>query len=225
MRPRAVEARRVRLGFRTLASLALCAAAAGAAMAHFAIDFLGDYALRRDSYDHLRHDSRELLTGIAVLAALILASRGLRICCEIVALNRARVVHPVLRFRDALGILGGAVTASLLIVPAMEYLDGRLDGTPVHRLAEAFGGSILLGLGTTLVCAAFVALAVYAVARWLVSHRDAIVTIIETLLRAVTGPVRPSARHHYAQRVTPRRRRTANALRLAKRGPPAGSFA
>jgi hypothetical protein len=219
----AVEARSVRVGFRTLVSLALCAAAAAAAMAHVAIDVVGDYALKRDSYDHLQHGSRELLTGVALFAAILLAARGLRICCEIAAANRTRLLRPVLRLRDALGILGVAVTAGTLIVPAMEYLDGRLDGMPVTRLADAFGGSISLGLGTTVLCAALVSVLVCAVACWLISHRDSIVTIIETLLRAVTGDARPSGHSFYA-RVTPRRRRTANALRLAKRGPPASSF-
>ena len=220
----AVEARNVRLGFRTLASLAFCAAAAGAAMAHVAIDVLGDYALKRDSYDYLRHGSRDFLTAIAVLVALVLAGRGLRICCEIASNNRARLVRPVLRLRDALSVVATAVAASLAIVPAMEYLDGRLDGLPVRGFADAFGGSIPLGLATTLTCAAVVALGVFAVARWLISHRDAIATIIETLFQAISGSGAPGSAHLLRQRVTLRRRRTAGALRLAKRGPPATSF-
>lgn len=220
----AVEARSVRVGFRTLVSLALCAAAAGAAMAHYAIDVVGDYALRRDSYDHLRHGSRELLTAVALFAAVLLAARGLRICCEIATANRARLLRPVLRFRDALAACAGAVATCGLLVPAMEYLDGRIDGAPVCRLADAFGGSIPLGLGTTLICAGLVAVIACAVARWLISHHDSIVTMIETLMRAVTGPARVSGALRFAQSVAPRRRRTPHALRLAKRGPPAGSF-
>ena len=84
-------------------------------------------------------------------------------------------------------MLFAAVGASVVIVPAMEYFDGRLDGVPVRRLSEAFGGSILVGLGTTLVCATLVTLLVYAVARWLISHRDSIATIIETLLGRTRG--------------------------------------
>jgi hypothetical protein len=225
MDERAVEARGMRVGIRTLVSLLLCAAAAGAALAHLAIDVVGDYALTRDSYDHLRHGSRELVTGIALLLAAVLATRGLSICCEIAAANRTRLLRPALRLRETLAFLFGAVAASVVIVPAMEYLDGRLDGMPVRRLSDAFGGSIPLGLGTTLLSATLVALLVYAVARWLISHRDSVVTMIETLRRRAGGVVRPSGYHLVAQRFTPRRRRAPNALRLSKRGPPATSFA
>ncbi|HXO17854.1 MAG TPA: hypothetical protein VN909_06760 [Candidatus Dormibacteraeota bacterium] len=214
----------VRVGFRTLVSLALCAAAAGAALAHYAIDVVGDYALARDSYDHLAHGSRELVTGIALVAAAVLAARGLRVCCEIATINRGLVARPVLRLRETIGLLFGAVAASAVMVPAMECLDGRLDGVPVVRFADAFGGSIPLGLGTTLLCAGFVALLVYGVARWLISHRDSIATMIETLLRRITLSAQPNRYGLAAQRFTPRLRQTAHALRLTKRGPPATSF-
>lgn len=221
----AVEAPSVRVGFRTIVSLALCAAATAAAIAHVAIDVVGDYVLTSDSYDHLRHDSRELVTLVALVIAAVLAARGLRICCQIAATNRTRLLRPALRLSETLGMLFAAVGASAVIVPAMEYFDGRLDGVPVRRLSEAFGGSILVGLGTTLVCATLVTLLVYAVARWLISHRDAVATIIETLLGQTRGSLRPNSYSLVAQRVTPRRRRSPNALRLSKRGPPAISFA
>jgi hypothetical protein len=203
----------------------LCAAAAAAAIAHVAIDVVGDYVLTSDSYDHLRHGSRELMTGVALVIAAFLAARGLRMCCEIAATNRTRLLRPVLRLHEALCLLSAAAGASVIIVPAMEYLDGRLDGAPVQRLSEAFGGSIPLGLGTTLVCATAVAVVVYAVARWLISYRDSIATIIETLLGRIRVPVRPNSYGLVAQLVTPRRRRSPNALRLSKRGPPAIRFA
>jgi hypothetical protein len=215
----------VRVGLRTLVSLALCAACAGAAIAHLAIDVVGDYALSRDSYDYLRHSSRDLVTGLALVLATLLAARGLRVCCEIADANRTRLLRPVLRLRETIGTLVAAIAASIAIVPAMECLDGRLDGMPVRRLVDAFGGSIPLGIATTFVCAALVALLVCSVARWLISHRDAIATIIETLSRRAPGAPRPSGFDLVAQLVTPRRRRTPTALRLSKRGPPSTSFA
>jgi hypothetical protein len=220
-----VEARLVRVGARTLVSLALCAAAAGAAMAHYVIDVIGDFLLPRDSYDHLAHGSRELVTGVALLAAAVLAARGLRVCCEIATVNRGRLMRPALRLRESAGLLLGAVVASAVMVPAMECLDGRLDGVPVARLADAFGGSVGLGLATTLLCAGVVALLVCGVARWLISHRDSIATIIETLLRRVTGSPASNGYELAARRFTPSRRQTSHALRLSKRGPPAISFA
>jgi hypothetical protein len=194
-------------------------------MAHFAIDVVGDYVLPRDSYDHLTHGSRELAAAAALAIAVVLAARGLRVCCEIAALNRTCLLRPVLRLRETVGMFAAAVAGSVLLVPAMEYLDGATDGMPVRHFSDALGGSIALGLGTTLACAVLVTFAVYAVARWLIAHRDSITTIIETLLVAAGGGVCPSRYDLLAQLVTPRRRRTTDALRLSKRGPPAVSFA
>ena len=210
----------MRVGFRTLASLALCAAAVAAALAHIVIDIAGDYLLTRDTYDHIEHSSRELMTGIALLIAAVLAARGLRICCDIAAANRGRLERPVLRFREVAGFLVAAVAASIVAVPAMELLDGWLDRVPVQQLDDAFGGSLLLGLVTTILCATVVATLVYTIARWLISHRDSITTIIETLLRIAADGARPSGYRLSLQRFVPRRRRATHALRLAKRGPP-----
>lgn len=213
------------VGFRTLLSLALCAAAAGAALAHAAIDIVGDYALAHDSYDYVAHGSREVLSGVALIIAVVLAARGLNACCEIASLNRSRILGPVLRLPHALGFVGAAVAGSVLLVPAMEWLDGTFAGVPVLALDDAFGGSLLLGIATTVVCAAAVAMLVYAVVRWLISHRDSIVTIIVTLLRPIAGGVRASNYTITSRGFTPRRRRAPNALRLSKRGPPQLLFA
>lgn len=221
---RVVEGQSVRVGFRTMASLALCAAAAGAALAHFAIDVLGDYALTRDSYDHLRHGSRELMSGLALVVAVLLAVRGLRVCCDIAVQHRARLVRPVLGMQDTVAMLVAALSASLVIVPAMEYFDGRLDGIAVRGLGEAFGGSILLGVATTIAAAGLFAALLYAVARWLIAHRDSIATMIERFLTAIGE--RPRLSFNLRRRnFLSNRRRPASALRLAKRGPPLTIFA
>ena len=72
----------------------------------------------------------------------------------------------------------------------MEWLDGRLAGVPITRLSDAFGGSILLGAGITVLCAALGACLAYVIARWLLSHRDAIAAIIATLVSRHRGDVR-----------------------------------
>jgi hypothetical protein len=196
---------------------------AAAATAHVAIDIVGDYALAHDTYDDVAHSSRELISGLALLIALALASRALRVCFELAAANRTRLPQPSADRCEALGFVFGVIALSATFVPAMEWLDCRLAGVPVKELDDAFGGSILLGLGTTIVCGAVVALLVYGIARWLLSHRDVIATIIETLLRRQSEADRPRshdlARHLFA----PRRRRTLHALRLCKRGPPGGA--
>ena len=203
----------------------MCAAAAGAALSHLAIDVVGDFALARDSYDHLRHDSRDLVSGIALIVAVLLAGRGLRACCEIAAANRHRLARPLLGARDLLATLAAAIAGSVALVPAMELLDGRLDGVAVSNVADSFGGSIALGLATTLVCAALLALVILALARWLIAHRDSIVTIIATLLAPVDQAARPCAYEGSRRHSSIRRRRAPTALRLAKRGPPAICFA
>lgn len=205
--------------------LALCAAGAGAALAHLAIDVLGDFALPRDSYDHLRHGSRELMTGLALMVALFVAARGLRVCCDIAAKHRTRLLRPMLGVRESVAMLVGAVAASLTIVPAMECLDGRLDGIPVRGLCDAFGGSIPLGVATTIAAAGLFAAIVYTVARWLISHHDSIATIIDFLLRRFAGTPRAAGYDRVRRHVALRRRRAFSGLRLAKRGPPATTFA
>jgi hypothetical protein len=210
----------VRVGIRTFASLAFCAAAAAAALAHVAIDIVGDYALPHDTYDNVAHTSRDLLSGIALVVAGLLARHGLRICCEIATANRGRLPATLRRKREFVAFILGVIAISVVLVPGMEWLDGRLDGVAVKELDDAFGGSILLGLSTTLVCAAFVASLIFALANWLISHRDSIATIIATLLHCLDGAIRPRSHDLTYNLSTPRRRRTPHALRLCKRGPP-----
>jgi hypothetical protein len=217
--PGASKRRGVRLGFRTLLSLALCAAAAGAVLAHVAIDVVGDYALSTDSYDHLHHSSRELISGVALAIAAILVGRGLRGCCEIAQRNRTRLAHVAYGVREVVGYSIGVVGASCVLVPAMEWLDGRLDGIAVREIGDAFGGSLLLGLGTTAICASLVAALIFALARWLISYRDAIVAILETLTRWSGDAVRRLSCELERYCLTFRRRASLTS-RLSKRGPP-----
>jgi hypothetical protein len=215
----------VRVGFRTLFSLALCAAAAAAAVAHIAIDVLGDYALPHDTYDNLSHGSRDLVSLLALGLAIALAARGLRRCFEMAAANRTRIPRATASWFEPVCFVLAAIAATIALVPAMEWFDGRLGGVPVRELDDAFGGSIVLGLTTTIFCAGLIAVAIYAFARWLVSHRDTIATIIETLLRRLAGVVRPSGCHLTRHIFATRRRRAPHALRLSKRGPPEAIYA
>lgn len=214
-----VEARGVRVGFGTLCSLALCAAAAGAAIAHEAIDVIGDFALAHDSYDNIAHGSREFLSCIALVLAVLLAARGLRSCCELARIHRNRVRRVTLGLPETLVYLVAAVSVSCALVPVMEWLDGRADGAAVLQLSEAFGGSLALGLGTTIVCASVISILVFALARWLIAHRETIAGIIETLLRRADDAVRPLSCILGRQRLT-FQNRMAHALRFSKRGPP-----
>ena len=89
---------------------------------------------------------------------------------------------------------GPTMLLASVLVPAMELFDSRLAGTALSGLDDAFGGSVLLGLSTTLVCAAAVAITVFALARWILSHRDRIIAAIAGIIRsrsqAQNGPQR-----------------------------------
>ncbi len=201
----------------------MCAAAAGAALAHVAIDVVGDYAPFHDSYDDLAHGSRGLISGAALVIAILLAARGLRSCCDIAQNNRSRLVGIAFGARETIGFLAAAVLTSCILVPAMEWLDGRFDGVAVRQLGDAFGGSLLLGLVTTAICASLIALLVFAVARWLISHRNAIVALLETVLRWNGDAARRLTCDLDRYRLT-FRRRAPHALRRSKRGPPVVLF-
>jgi hypothetical protein len=190
-------------------------------MAHVTIDIVGDYALAHDTYDDVSHGSRDIVTAIALILATMLAIHGLRVCCEIAAANRGRLDRPARGLGEPVLFALGVVATTALVVPLMECLDGRLAGVPVKELDDAFGGSIALGLGVVVVIAILVAGTIYAFARWLISHRDSIAAIVETLLRRFAGVIRPHASDLAYWLSAPRRRRTAFARRLCKRGPPA----
>jgi hypothetical protein len=209
----------VRVHYRTLILLALCAAAAAAALAHYAIDVVGDFALRHDTYDGLAHGSREYAAALAAFFAVLSAARGLRVCCELAQRARGRIAKPEITRASAASFAILTMVATGAFVPAMEWLDDAFAGLPLAQLDDAFGGSLLLGLATTLVCAAVVAAILYAVARWLLAHRDFIVAIVATLLQPcndIAAAFCADLDIHRLHRQMP----SAAALCLAKRGPP-----
>lgn len=214
----------MRLGTRTLVPLALCAAAAGAAIAHLMIDVIGDYALAHDSYDDLQHGSRLVVSAFAFLIALLLAGRGLRICCEIAARNRFRLPVTTAGWREGLRCVLASIATALAVVPAMEYLDGRFGDMPVRSLADAFGGSLLLGLAIVVLCTAAIATIVYALAWWLIAQRDSIATIIETLLKPTAEAATPRAIDLDRECRHSQRHIAAGASRLSRRGPPVAAL-
>ncbi len=210
----------MRAGFRLLGPLLLCASTAAAALAHYAIDVVGDYALRQDTYDAIEHGSRGIVAGIALVVAAVLALRGLRTCCDVATANRGRLSVPAVGRGRLFGFLGGSILTTALLVPIMEVLDGRMAGDPVTGLDDAFGGSVLLGLTVVAVCAVAVAAAVAGIAAWLVSHRDTIEAIVVSLLGRARGALRPDVLERRRRDVRPHRVQTVHALRLCKRGPP-----
>jgi hypothetical protein len=211
---------RVPVASRSLVALVIAAAASAAVAAHGTIDVIADYLVAHASYDDVSsHASRGLVGAIAAMVAGIVALHGLRLCCEAAA-NRTLTSSPAPSWRSAPFFVGATMLLASIAVPLMELFDSRLAGTALAGLDDAFGGSLLLGLATTLACAAAVGIAVFALARWLLSYRDriiaAIVGIIRFRLQAQHAGPR-SSRSLGGAPICPRR---LSALRRGKRAPP-----
>lgn len=204
---------------RSLLALVVAAAAAAAVAAHGTIDVIADFLVAHASYDDVSsHGSRGLVVTIAGLFAGLIALHGMRLCCDVAA-NRTLTSSRAPSWRSAYLFVGATMLLASFIVPAMELFDSRLAGERLDGLDDAFGGSVVLGLVTTLVCAAAVAIAVFALARWILSHRERIIAAIVGMtrrrLRARTGLRR--SRIFAGAPICPRR---LTALRRGKRAPP-----
>jgi signal transduction histidine kinase len=203
------------------AAVAVCAIALLAAVsAHVGIDVLGDYLVRDDSYDHVAHGSRVVFT----LCALGLASAAGLYCfsqlCTAAASLRNRVRMLRLRRAHIAVALAAIALLALFFVPVMEALDALRAGTDVDSLADAFGGSLLLGISTTLACALAWSGMLLGVAAWLVRHRDRVARLLVAFLQT---PHRDIACAH-ERRMPAALLTSAPARRTrhrAKRGPPA----
>ncbi len=209
---------------RSLVALVVAAAAAAAVLAHGTIDVIADYLVAHASYDDVSsHDSRGLVVALGALVAGAIALHGLRLCCDAAA-NRTLASRPAPSWRSAPLFIGATMVLASMAVPAMELFDARLAGTTLGSLDDAFGGSVFLGLGTTLACACAVAIAAFALARWLLSHRDRIIAAIVAIIRfrsqEYTGPRR--SQRFADVPICPRR---VSALRRGKRAPPMMLFA
>ncbi|HTZ55139.1 MAG TPA: hypothetical protein VMB20_08730 [Candidatus Acidoferrum sp.] len=210
---------------RSTAAIGVCATALLAAVsAHVGIDVLGDYLVRDDSYDHVAHGSRVLFTlcalGLAALIGLYLFSH----LCTAAASLRERVRMIRIRRSQMAAAIACIALLALFFVPAMETLDALRAGADVDSPADAFGGSLLLGISTTLGCALAWSGALLGVVAWLVRHRDRVARLLFELLNV--GRTQVAGAH---ERLAPAAllasapaRRTRH---RSKRGPPATATA
>jgi hypothetical protein len=180
---------RNRLKLRLPVLAVLATALLAAVSAHVGIDVLGDYLVPDDSYDHLAHDSRLLFTAIAlVLAAAAAIHCFLHFCAVATSIRmRIRLLHvPPARVA---GVCVAIALLALLAVPAMETIDAILAGAEVDSLADAFGGSLLLGIGTTLGCAlAWCGLFAWVVG-WFARHRERVARLLYDVLVPNAAPL------------------------------------
>jgi hypothetical protein len=211
----------MRVDFRKIAPLAACAAIASAALAHYAIDVVGDFALAHDAYDDLHHASRGIAAGIAALIAMFLAGRGLRICCELAERRSGRITAALTRL-EAVTLFVASVLCSVALVPLMEWCDGRLTGAPVDDLTSAFGGSVALGVATTACCAAVLTLCLTSLVQC--KRGEIIIAMVATLLGRRDRFPWCFCGDWLLQRRRFLRRCPLHALRLWKRGPPSDAL-
>jgi hypothetical protein len=204
---------------RSLVALVIAAAAAAAVVAHGTIDIIADYLVAHASYDDVSsHDSRGLVAALACVVAAVVALRGLRLCFDAAA-HGTLASSPAPSWRSAPLFAGATMLLASIAVPAMELFDSRLAGTTLAGFDDAFGGSVLLGLGTTLACAAAIAIAVFAFARWILSHRDRIIAAIVGIVRS-RSQAYAGVRRSRSFAGAPICLRRLSALRRGKRAPP-----
>jgi hypothetical protein len=188
-----------------------------AALSHVALDALGDVVLAHDAYDDVAHNGRSVAAGIAGAGFLAAAARsaydavlsglGRRAAC------RAFQIASPPRFCAAI------IAIAMAFVLTMETLDAAVAGHPVTDVDDLFGGSIALGIGTTIAVTLAVALAAVAALRFFC-------TTSTLLMRVVSGFFQPRGRGSIQALSALARRRTPIFVRLvvrrhaAKRGPP-----
>jgi hypothetical protein len=196
--------------------VAVCVAALAA---HLGIDSVGDWALQRDAYDAIGHDSR----GLVVLALLCVAlAAGFRfVLSALEETSRARSRSLLGRFvpRTPLGFAGAVLAGAVILLASMETLDSLLATGGVETLADAFGGSLWLGLGIATVVALVVAAIAWYALRWYGGARREIVRALASLF-TVHSPRLAVVRVAVATPHLRSRERAIAARRAGKRGPP-----
>jgi hypothetical protein len=205
----------LRLVVLAVVAAALCAAVC----AHVGIDIAGDYVLPDDAYDHLAHGSREIFTLIALFCAGGAGILLVRRLCAAASRLPSRVRLLRLSRAYVLQWYAAVVGLALVAVPLMECVDALRDGGKIDSLADAFGGSLLLGTATTLLCAAAVCTLLFGFVAWLCRHRNDVARLVSALVSPQRSPLRPGyAERERASIVT--RTRELRAQRRSKRGPP-----
>lgn len=173
-----------------LVAVVVLAALAAAAAAHSAIDLIGDFALPRDSYDGMAHESRALtfvvvlvIAAIAILKFLWSALEGAGASTAAFrALVKPVLALPVWRFAAMVTLL------ALVALMAMESTDALLDGVRIDDFADVLGGSIPLGMGVTLAISACIGAAVSQLLRAVAAAHEAIIEIVCAILVGVNHP-------------------------------------
>jgi len=200
------------------------AAGVAALVAHVAVDAIGDVAIARDAYDGMEHGSRGVVL-LGLLTALVVL--GLRVVAAAVggAEGRARLRRALVAPASPLPMMVAASLASVIALVGMQSLDTLVATGVPGTLADALGGSPLLGLGVTVPLAALFGLLAWRALRCIAASRDALVRALGAMfVSSRVLPTVPATCGGVARRPLARRQ-SPLARRAAKRGPPVFLFA
>jgi hypothetical protein len=201
----------------------LVAAVIAALSAHLVIDAVGDVALARDSYDMLAHRSRDL-AALALLSALV--ALGLRFVFAALdgSASRRRIIYSLAPPRSRIAFIIAVCIAATAMLIAMESWDAFAATGTLNSLADALGGSPLLGLSLTLALSMALGWLAWRALSWLASCSDALLRAIGAWFAILIAAMSPATPHCVPVTLCMRRRKTV--LRnAAKRGPPLFLFA
>jgi len=204
------------------ASLVAIAAAIAALLAHVAIDVAGDYVLAHDAYDGIDHQSRAVFAVAILLLGLGLGARLLvhlldRRCGSTASLRR--IVSRDLGTPAA--FVAQCAFLAIVTLAGMEFLDCASSGTRVDDVADLFGGSMWLGVGSTIAVAALTGWFVHAVVRLIAAREPELAKLVYRLAGAAADAAaasRPVRRTRGGSSVLERALMLAR--RGSKRGPP-----
>lgn len=174
--------RRIQAAF--YGALVLVTGAISAILAHVIIDAAGDYLLPHDAYDGMEHHSRAIFAAIAVVLAAVVALRFLwealdRRCASLTQLLRGlRAARGASPWRFVALVVAVAFVALL----AMEYADALSDRVAVDGFEDLLGGSIWLGLGSTIFVSVAVAWCVRFSLHALADWEPVLAALVERLL-------------------------------------------
>lgn len=193
-----------------------------ALVAHVLIDMLGDFALVHDAYDRIEHGSRLVIfagsVGLVTLALFWL-------WCSAVADART----PRSGVRDLL-ISAGRCTATpvaiiatiglaVVMIGGMECVDVFRGGEAATDLADAFGGSLLLGLSVSVALGTLFSVLGARILQYVARTYDCLVVAVRSTFRATSDRSQPVAADRVRSRI-PRVSSLVVVRRAAKRGPP-----
>lgn len=195
----------IRIGTLIAAVLALAGTLAAIA-AHVVIDVVGDFALTRDAYDGVAHESRGLLLG---LAAVVLGAIALRVLWDALVRRSGSLLAVSRRLRSGSFWQTAALVSlvAFVMLVGMEMLDSRLAGLPIDGLGDLLGGSILLGTAAAIACGTLAALAcrmlLAAIAAWEPRLCAWLISLWSRGTGGAAGAIRPRRRERPVLRALP----------------------